>query len=296
MGRFIPPGRRAHSDDGAGVGILLAEDGGEPVGVSGDSVDALAHRRRVVAPVLPGEVLVPPRRRLPPRQRRRRVPEQVPLRRRRRRLRAVRRPVTVLALTTSRAAAVVFARLLLLLLFRRWRFGAKPDAAGLLLFLASFRAFRRLRLGRWWRVLRLLGWLVLGLGLGWVGMMIRLVLGWCLWVLGMVLWRWRALLLLRRWRRHRFGRYHVDGIGAGEGHRARHWAHVVGLHGRARRIGHGVVQPLFPPSLAPVAFSERFGHELAQGRIATHVSPSLPRRVVVPLARVCPCAIHASRQ
>uniref|UniRef100_A0A0A9C3B2 Uncharacterized protein n=1 Tax=Arundo donax TaxID=35708 RepID=A0A0A9C3B2_ARUDO len=185
MGRFIP-GRRAHSDDGAGVGILLTEDGGEPVGVSGDAVDALAHRRRVVAPVLPGEVLVPPRRRLPHRQRRRRVPEQVPLPLLRR-PRAV-RPVTVLALT-GRATAVVFARPVLLLLLRWWRLGAEPDAAGLLL-LATFRPLRRLRLCRW-RVLRLRGWLRLGLrllGLGWVGVVVGLVLAWCLRLLVMVLW------------------------------------------------------------------------------------------------------------
>jgi hypothetical protein len=51
-----------------------------------------------------------------------------------------------------------------------------------------------------------------------------------------------------------------------------------------------------------VAFSERFRHDFAQGRIAAHVAPSLPRRmvmvvVVVPLACVCRCAfrggIHA---
>ena len=59
--RFIPWPWPSPSGDRAGVGILLAEDGGEPVGVGGDAVDALAHRRRVVAPVLPGEVLVPPR-------------------------------------------------------------------------------------------------------------------------------------------------------------------------------------------------------------------------------------------
>lgn len=92
------------SDDRAGVGILLAEDGGEPVGVSGDAVDALAHRRRAVAPVLPGEVLVPPRRRLPPRQRRRRVPEQVPLPLRRRR--AV-RPLIRRFLAVARALRVL---------------------------------------------------------------------------------------------------------------------------------------------------------------------------------------------
>lgn len=70
-----PTHRPRALDDGAGVGVLLAEDGGEPVGVGGDAVDALPHRRRVAVPVLPGEVLVPLRRRLPPRQRRRRVPE-----------------------------------------------------------------------------------------------------------------------------------------------------------------------------------------------------------------------------
>ncbi|EEC73875.1 hypothetical protein OsI_08657 [Oryza sativa Indica Group] len=35
------------SHDRAGVGVLLAEDGGEPVGVGGHAVDPLAHRRRL---------------------------------------------------------------------------------------------------------------------------------------------------------------------------------------------------------------------------------------------------------
>jgi hypothetical protein len=213
---------RTRSDDGAGVGILLAEDGGEPVGVSGDSVDALAHRRRVVAPVLPGEVLVPPRRRLAPRQRRRRVPQQV----RRHRWTCL---TTVLLLLLDRRVAGVRCVLLLL---RFLRLRAEPDAAAGLLVLASFRTFRWLRLGR---CFLLGGRLLLGR------------LGWCLLRLLRRLWC-ALLLLLLRWRRRLSLRWdHVDVVVAGEGHRP----HVVGLQGRARRVRHRVVQPLLPPSFAP---------------------------------------------
>jgi hypothetical protein len=229
------------SDDGAGVGVLLAEDGGEPVGVSGDPVDALAHRRRVVAPVLPGEVLVPPRRRLPPRQRRRRVPEQV---------RGHRWTCLTTVLLSSMAWRVLLLlRLTLLLFLRRGRLGAEPDAAAGLLVLASSRTFWRLWLGRWRRILRC--FLLLGLGLRrrrGVVMIGLFLFGWCLLRLLLRQRLWCALLLLllllRRRRRCLFLWDHVDVVVAGEGHRP----HVVGLQGRVR---HRVVQPLFPPSLAP---------------------------------------------
>nr|ACN35937.1 unknown [Zea mays] len=252
------------SDDGAGVGILLAEDGGEPVGVGGDAVDALAHRRRVVAPVLPGEVLVPPRRRLPPRQRRRRVPDQVSLRLP---LRGRGRRAVMMRLLTRRRrrflalAAVAWPlplRVLLLLpflLLRRGRLGAEPDAARLpLLALASLWVWALwwLRLGAgglWRRVFRLrgcLGLLGLGLGFGCTVVLLGLVPGRRLGSL----WLWWCALLLRLWRRRRWG--HVDGVVAGEGHRARHRPHVVGLRGlTAQGVIKVQLQPPFPPSLAP---------------------------------------------
>jgi hypothetical protein len=238
------------SHDRAGVGVLLAEDGGEPVGVGGHAVDPLAHRRRVAVAVLAGEVLVPPRRRrLPPRQRRRRVPE-VP--RRRRRGVACRRVLGAGVRGLLRRLFLLLRwllLLLLLLLLLRWRrLGAEPDAARLLV----LATLRRLRLGRW-RVLRRRRRLLLGLGLR----LVVLVLGPVLLLLcrrRRRLWLGLGGLLVRRLCR----RDHVDGVGGAEGDRARHRPHVVRLRGWAGRVGHGVVQPLLPPPPLAPCMSPRF--------------------------------------